>query len=255
MEKTRSTKDSYETSPSSIQQDNTQTKSDSNIYLDCFNFAQQDAHEFLLKLLPLLKYQVPSLFLGKLLYENPFAMNCTDCFKCLDCKKIRMGDSYESLCLSLFPTQADSLMSLLKKHFESQFLDDVFCDKCDRKTVTTMKKTDIFKIPSLFSIHLNRIFSDDHLSRNTGKIYLEIECPDYIELSTHMVNRKMSFSPKRYELVAFVQHLGFSSDYGHYITTRKDPITGNWWKISDSHVKYCKSHDPSGAYILLYKVI
>ena len=222
----------------------------STLFNISLNQEQQDAHEFLLKLLPVFIPHIPVLFLDSLIFENPFEMSCIDMFRCSFCRKGRLGTRYKSGCTSLILNGVQSIEQLFTQHFKQTYLDNVYCEACNgrRKTV---QKTEIIKLPPILMVHINRAQIDEDW--NGTKNFDSLLAKEVLEFTCELVNKKFVFPAMKYQLVSYMEHLGSSSSFGHYVAYRKDFGRDKWWRLSDTQSSNC-SFDTSYAYILLYQV-
>ena len=118
----------------------------------------------------------------------------------------------------------------------------IFCNFC-RKKANAITYDEIYKAPNVLIIILNR--EKDNLFE------CEVDFPMELNLNEHISNPS---SPKNYELIGVISHLGKSSMEGHFVAYCKHFDEG-WYLFNDSIV----SQDPGKGvyngvpYILFYK--
>ena len=118
----------------------------------------------------------------------------------------------------------------------------IYCNKCKCNTNAVMYD-EIHKAPNVLIIILNR---------GKGNIFeCDLDFPHAIDLSKYITNPE---SPKSYELIGVISHLGQSSLEGHFIAYCKH-FDGCWYIFNDSIVKQIdEKKDFKGIpYILFYK--
>ena len=118
----------------------------------------------------------------------------------------------------------------------------IFCNFC-RKKSNAVTYDEIYKAPNVLIIILNR--EKDNLFE------CEVDFPMELNLNEHITNPS---SPKNYELIGVISHLGKSSMEGHFVAYCKH-FDESWYLFNDSIV----SQDPRKGvyngvpYILFYK--
>ena len=118
----------------------------------------------------------------------------------------------------------------------------IFCNFC-RKKSNAVTYDEIYKAPNVLIIILNR--EKDNLFE------CEVDFPMELNLNEHITNPS---SPKNYELIGVISHLGKSSMEGHFVAYCKH-FDESWYLFNDSIV----SQDPGKGvyngvpYILFYK--
>jgi ubiquitin C-terminal hydrolase len=118
----------------------------------------------------------------------------------------------------------------------------IFCNNC-HKSSDAITKTEIYKSPNVLIIILNR---------GRGNVF---ECDVKFGLSLD-INKfaKKNDSPKIYDLIGVISHLGESSMEGHFIAFCKH-FDGNWFLFNDSIVSNCSESEifRGTPYILFYQ--
>ena len=118
----------------------------------------------------------------------------------------------------------------------------IYCNNCKCNTNAVMYD-EIHKAPNVLIIILNR---------GKGNIFeCDLDFPHAIDLSKYITNPE---SPKSYELIGVISHLGQSSLEGHFIAYCKH-FDDTWYIFNDSIVKQIDDNkDFKGIpYILFYK--
>jgi len=155
------------------------------------------------------------------------------------------------------PTNADLLKNIpdlpkslaLEKCFEEFEVEEllsgenqIYCNKCQRSS-DAITKTEIYKSPNVLIIILNR---------GRGNVF---ECDVKFGLSLD-INKfaKKNDSPKIYDLIGVISHLGESSMEGHFIAFCKH-FSGNWILFNDAIVTNVSENDifRGTPYILFYQ--
>jgi ubiquitin C-terminal hydrolase len=144
--------------------------------------------------------------------------------------------------LALSPVNLDCLQSLIRREFEVQKLEDVYCPACKKRGLA-QKKSKIVSLEDNLVFHLARLgFGDGYLGKSTHSV----NCPFQLDASK-VIGKNFSHL---YELVAFITHIGGALS-GHYICYRK--FKDDWYALSDENVKKIDGlPSTSQAYILLY---
>ena len=118
----------------------------------------------------------------------------------------------------------------------------IYCNNC-RSQQDGVMFDEIHKAPNVLIIILNR---------GRGNVFeCDVDFPKDLDLSNYITN---PMSPKNYELIGVISHLGESSMEGHFIAYCKH-FDGNWYLFNDSIVKQVAGDGMySGIpYILFYK--
>ena len=118
----------------------------------------------------------------------------------------------------------------------------IFCNNC-HKSSDASTKTEIYQSPKVLIIILNR---------GRGNIFqCDVEFDSILDISKFS---KKNDSPKLYDLIGVISHLGESSMEGHFIAFCKH-FDGNWCLFNDSIVKNVSKDDifRGTPYILFYQ--
>ena len=118
----------------------------------------------------------------------------------------------------------------------------IYCNNC-HKSSDASTKTEIYKSPKVLIIILNR---------GRGNIFqCDVKFPSFLNISKFT---KKDDSPKFYDLIGVISHLGESSMEGHFIAFCKH-FDGNWFLFNDSIVKNVSEQDifRGTPYILFYQ--
>jgi ubiquitin C-terminal hydrolase len=137
----------------------------------------------------------------------------------------------------------------LEKCFEEFEVEDIlsgdnqiYCNNCHRSS-DAITKTEIYKAPNVLIIILNR---------GRGNVF---ECDVKFGLSLIISKfAKKNDSPKIFDLIGVISHLGESSMEGHFIAFCKH-FDGNWHLFNDSIVSNVNEKDifRGTPYILFYQ--
>lgn len=104
-----------------------------------------------------------------------------------------------------------------------------FCSNC-KKLVDATKKSEIFALPPILIVHLNR-FKVDDCEEGIRKVDTALTFPvDGWDLS-HLVRSKSS-GDARYDLYASSNHVG-SIDSGHYTAYAQNRFSKRWYEFDD----------------------
>ena len=125
-----------------------------------------------------------------------------------------------------------------------------FCNKC-RKKVLARKKIELFYLPRIMCICLNRFLKK-------GRFYDYIKNDSFVDFPLENLNmEKYICGPGKqyfkYDLFAVSQHYGGMSG-GHYTAVCKN-IDGNWYEYDDSNCSKVsgKNACTEAAYVLFYR--
>ena len=121
------------------------------------------------------------------------------------------------------------------------------CLQCNKK-VKAKKNIELYYLPKIFIICLNRfIKNDENWEKNEKEVEFKIENMD---MKDYMIGPDKNNS--QYDLFAVIQHHG-TIENGHYISIIKN--SGQWYEFNDSRVNQTdiNNEDKSHAYILFYR--
>ena len=131
----------------------------------------------------------------------------------------------------------------MNKNIENLVGDNrIYCNNC-RSQQDGVMFDEIHKAPNVLIIILN-------IGR--GNVFeCDVDFPQDLDLSNYITN---PMSPKNYELIGVISHLGESSMEGHFIAYCKH-FDGNWYLFNDSIVKQVAGDGMYSVipYILFYK--
>ena len=117
----------------------------------------------------------------------------------------------------------------------------IFCNNCHTSS-NAMTCTKIDKAPKVLILVLNR---------GKGNVF---ECDVNFDEKLNLEKFVSNNSPKYYELIGVISHLGESSMKGHFIACCKH-FDGNWYMFNDSIVKHTNDKKMGTPYILFYQEI
>jgi ubiquitin C-terminal hydrolase len=123
---------------------------------------------------------------------------------------------------------------------------NISCQFCyaQNQNILTNK---IYSSPNIFIFILNRGKNNIH--------DVKMKYPQTLDLTGYII---LDVSPKKYELIGVVTHLGFSGSEGHFIAFCKSPIDGKWFRYNDDKVSEADNHNiynEGKAYILFYRKV
>ena len=228
-----------------------------NLYSPFKGSGQEDAHEFLIKLMELLCEDLGMGMLDTLHYppegtlirgndgEAPEIMEMlqgiqTSKISCESCHYVSL--TFETFnVLSLSPTSENKdLEKLLNCASEDTRIDYAYPNCCRQNS--SSRKIEIKKLPLLLIIHLNCFsISNSGISKNDQYV----EFPVILNMCNHELT---------YKLKGITNHYGTLTS-GHYTSFCKSRSDGNWYKCDDSRVtKINASIKTSAAYLLFYEL-
>lgn len=186
------------------------------------NFAQHDAHSWMLRLLELTESKgAAKYFDGELEVRVTFP----------DCGHYNVHkEPYRTMSLSVEATMADAI----DKFVASEAVTST-CDTCnDNRTKPAVKSMRLHRWPTYLVIHLKRF------NRMGRKVINKIDVPMTVD---------------KYQLCATIQHLGNTSNSGHYTCCGKHG--DNWYLFNDARVMQLQTHHvqkaAQSAYMLVYR--
>lgn len=146
-----------------------------------------------------------------------------------------------------FPSHGRCSLKDMFHHYYKETNLEYKCCKC-KKMRNCLRKLDIWKLPPILILHLNR-FEHDVLMKKTQS-YVDFPLEN-LDLTKYLAatNRYTSF-----DLYGVSNHYG-TMDGGHYTGFCKSSITKTWYKFDD-HEVYELSRESvrsSAAYILFYE--
>ncbi|CAH2055313.1 unnamed protein product [Thlaspi arvense] len=218
-------------------------------------YQQEDAYEFLMALLDNLEcccplYQIRHIALKEInIVQHVFGGVLISLLRCCNCSSV--SETFEnSLGLSLVIEDVDNISSALELFTRVETFEEKFsCDDC-KKTVSKEKKFFLDKLPRVATLHLKRF------AINQGKmqkICKAVTVPFELDLKRFMRDQHRQVDATNYYLYAFVEHVGTSVEFGHYISyVRSSPKA--WHKFDDAEVSRIDedSVQTENSYILFY---
>ncbi|KAK6947420.1 Peptidase C19, ubiquitin carboxyl-terminal hydrolase [Dillenia turbinata] len=222
-------------------------------------YQQEDAHEFLQSILDRLdsccldiKQQnkdsssedsfVSKIFGGRLLSQ----LRCCNCGHC--------SDTYEPLIdLSLEIEEVDNLSSALQSFTKVERIEDpdikFTCENC-KQEVAVEKQLKLDHAPSIATFHLKRFKNDGSY---VEKIDKHLDFPLELDLQPFTTGEQKSDVNLKYGLYAVVEHVGYSSNSGHYFCFVRSALD-TWHRLDDAKVYTVPADNVLSreAYILFY---
>ena len=139
-----------------------------------------------------------------------------------------------------------SINDCLKLFTRKEELNDIFCEKCNKKTLFT-KSLDIERIPKYLVIVLKRF---KYTLMHMDKIEYLINFPtEHLNLKDYTSQKKLT---QNYDLYGIINHIGTITG-GHYYSIIKPKNT--WMRFDDSYVYENESNvETNNAYVLIYQM-
>ncbi|XP_077474439.1 ubiquitin carboxyl-terminal hydrolase 12A-like isoform X2 [Stigmatopora argus] len=223
------------------------------------DFCQKDAHEFLTSVLNQIRnlntvQQKLAIKMGKTYkcpVEEHFVFKMQNIRMCLSCNyTFTREEEFTNLSLDLLPgfgTVKEMLHNYLKKT-QVEY-------KCECGSTTSLQNSSFISLPRVLVLHLKRFvfFS----------VFGSIKIQWAVQLSKNLVlPSKQGYTC--YSLVSIINHSGFTTSSGHYITDGVDPamedneLTDRWFTYNDLDVQetslasVCEKRQTT-AYVLFYR--
>ncbi|KAI9554816.1 hypothetical protein GHT06_020093 [Daphnia sinensis] len=205
---------------------------------------QQDANEFLVRLIEHLKSALPPGPANPV--ESHFQCEMIEEYHCVKCgKKKKNVQKNTSICLPFSETSCDVEQCLEAYMAEEER--DLACSNCQ---ATCMKISSKFRtLPSKLIMSVNRFSKDAKLAKH-------IVPPRLLDVRRFMENVEDAL-PSQYALVAQIVHVGESKNFGHYVS-HVHCEDGEWRYYNDtsiltvSLVDEIQSIDGDPAYVYFY---
>lgn len=154
-------------------------------------------------------------------------------------------EPFSVLSLSFPNNRKCSLRDLLHHYYKETNL-EYTCSKCNKKR-NCIRKADIWKLPPVLILHLNRFEHDVLMKKKQNFVDFPMESLDLTKF-TCFSNRYTKF-----DLYAVCNHYG-TMDGGHYTAFCRSPINNKtWYKFDDHEVYEHCSVKTSAAYLLFYE--
>ncbi len=139
-----------------------------------------------------------------------------------------------------------SLDNCFEEYFKEEFFsgdNQIYCNTCKQKSNAKNKNT-IYKAPEVLILIINR---------GKGNIFkCDLDFPLDLDISKYVENNS---SPKRYDLIGIISHLGKSDMDGHFIALCKH-FDDNWYMFNDAIVSNISQNNIrkiGTPYILFYQ--
>ena len=232
-----------------------------NLYSPFKGFEQEDAHEFLMKLVELLSEDLGWVKRATIhstpedinLLSGQGDGNVSKIHKILQgfhritilCKSCQYTSSssepFNILSLSLTLTKKSSVKDLLGCFYRDTHI-GYTCPACSKQD-SSIQKYEIGKLPQVLIIHLKRFDVDKEGIRKNNQF---VDFP--------LKNLKVCNSESLYHLTSITNHHG-TLNAGHYTSFRKSPSGDDWYKCDDSVItKMDASIKSPAAYMLYYEL-
>lgn len=199
---------------------------------------QQDAHEFLLKLLDRMEQEGMNQRSKESITYHYFAgmiNTTTTCSKCG--KKTITREMFHDIPIAISKEQTvqESVNEFLSKNERTI---ETVCEKCSKKCTATQVSSST-KLPLILTVTMLRF------TKNLRKVDDFLEYPDTLRVGQRGV---------KYKLYAMIIHEGRLINHGHYISYFSDD-TGTWYRADDIVVYKVKQERVMRLlpYVLFYK--
>ena len=225
-----------------------------NLYSPFKGFRQEDAHEFLIKLMELMMEDLGN---GKTApHYSPEAIPSNQnlnifgilhgvhriTITCKSCKYTSFSlEPFNVLSLSLPPNKKSNVEELLKCFYGDMQI-GYTCPRCGRQN-SCIQKYEIESLPHILILHLKRF---DVSTKGIVKNKKYIEFP--------LKNLKMGNRELVCNLKSITNHYG-TLNTGHYVSFCKSRYKGDWFKCDDTKItKMNESIKTPDAYLLYYEI-
>ncbi|PNF28268.1 hypothetical protein B7P43_G06644 [Cryptotermes secundus] len=171
--------------------------------------------------------------------------------RCCKCSEESVTfEAFSDLSLPL-PSSSNkcSLVECMKLYLNGEKISGWNCPCCKEKR-DAIKKFDIWRLPPILVIHLNRFYHDGWWRKRQT----------YVDFPFNLDMRHFSLVPDQryvsYKLYGVSNHYG-SMEGGHYTAYCKNELYNKWYKFDDHEVSEISNNDirSGAAYILFYTAI
>ena len=186
--------------------------------------------------------------------------NVTNC-KCKECSYYTINyTSTNILNIPIVKNKIDvTLYDYLNDYFGIETLDEWKCDKCPNKIGNT-RQYRLMNCPKTLIIQLERFNKRIVRGRYaTVKLSKHIDFPFLLNMSEYkLINKKIE---NQYELYGVVNHVGGSTDSGHYYSYCKNIISSDddqsWYELNDTSISKISTSQiiTENAYMLFYRLL
>ena len=142
-----------------------------------------------------------------------------------------------------------SIYDCLDLFTQKEYINDIFCENCNKKTKFT-KELKIERLPEYLFVVFKRF---KYISKYSTKIETLISFPfEDLKLDDYMMsqNSDNNVNNKKYDLFAGINHIGTLHKGHYYCNVKQDK---KWIKYDDAHVEEDDDINVSNIYILVYK--
>ena len=142
-----------------------------------------------------------------------------------------------------------SIYNCLDLFTQKEYINDIFCENCNKKTKFT-KELKIERLPEYLFVVFKRF---KYISKYSTKIETLISFPfEDLKLDDYMMsqNSDNNVNNKKYDLFAGINHIGTLHKGHYYCNVKQDK---KWIKYDDAHVEEDDDINVSNIYILVYK--
>ena len=190
-------------------------------------YEQQDAHEFLVSFIDLIKNDE---------YTGQLRLN----IKCTRCNNIKqVYEDFNSINLNIPEIKLINIYSLFEKYLCTEIVESYFCETCNCNCISEQKVT-LWKLPKKMILVFKRYNSTGN------KILSNVDYQGTLKI------RETSTSDiKNYNLTGIINHIGNLYN-GHYTSNVK--INDKWYFMDDDVVIERNNASTSQSYILFYNI-
>jgi hypothetical protein len=142
-----------------------------------------------------------------------------------------------------------SIYDCLDLFTQKEYINDIFCENCNKKTKFT-KELKIERLPEYLFVVFKRF---KFISKYSTKLESLISFPfEDLKLDQYMMqqNKEKNYKNKKYDLFACINHIGTLLKGHYYCNVKQDK---KWIKYDDSQVLEDDDINVSNIYILVYK--
>ena len=213
---------------------------------------REDAHEFLRKLIEslqksyIISNNVPrnldSYSKETTPFNQIFGGYMRQVITCQQCNYVSTKfQNFMDVQVPILPTIENALENV----FNDEHLMDYKCDKCQEK-VSARKEYKIERPPQVLCIQLKRFNATGSKNGRPVTLARKLNISNHVRGATHI----------EYKLVSMINHLGPSSNCGHY-TSIAEGENGTFYKFDDAFISPISIHDAlnTSAYVIFYEML
>jgi len=144
------------------------------------------------------------------------------------------------------------LTDLFQEFSKENILDDYYCEKCECKQSTTSCSR-LATTPNHLVINIKRFINIDDINFKKRNL---IQFPIILDIS-QIVSEKYIVNNCKYKLVSVINHIGSSTNSGHYYSYTYSSVYEKWFQFNDSKVTEITQNKivTENAYMLFYEAM